>query len=143
MAEVGACIADPFANGEGAEWKRYVHHPQRAQAAGVSDPLAGSLGKPRDVVNPNAHDLKSAMGSKAERLSASKSSPLRTPDSRRSASHGELVPWSWELVRLPNLEELPMQTVNDNRSGYRDEDPRPEMKAVADRVGFREDVKVG
>jgi hypothetical protein len=36
-----------------------------------------------------------------------------------------------------------MQTVNDNRSGYRDEDPRPETKAVADRVGFREDVKVG
>src|SRR6516225_6531899 len=33
--EIGACLADPFANGEGGK-RRYVHHPKRAQAAGVS-----------------------------------------------------------------------------------------------------------
>src|SRR5262249_17788559 len=26
--KIGACIADPFANGEGAETERYVHHPK-------------------------------------------------------------------------------------------------------------------
>jgi hypothetical protein len=36
MEKIGACIADPFANGEGGEIKGYVHLPQRVQAAGVS-----------------------------------------------------------------------------------------------------------
>jgi hypothetical protein len=36
MEKIGACIADPFANGEGAEIKGYVHLPRRVQAAGVS-----------------------------------------------------------------------------------------------------------
>jgi hypothetical protein len=36
MEKIGTCIADPFANGEGAEIKGYVHLPRRAQVAGVS-----------------------------------------------------------------------------------------------------------
>jgi hypothetical protein len=36
--KIGACIADPFANGEGVKEKGYVHLPEGVQAAGVSTP---------------------------------------------------------------------------------------------------------
>src|SRR5580704_17820536 len=42
--EIGACLADPFANGEGRS-ERYVHHPRRAQAAGGIDPSANSAAR--------------------------------------------------------------------------------------------------
>jgi len=38
MEEIGACIADPFANGEGAEEKRYVHHAKKGAGGGCIDP---------------------------------------------------------------------------------------------------------
>src|SRR5262249_31577389 len=36
MEKIGACVADPFANGEGAETKRIRSPSRRVQAAGVS-----------------------------------------------------------------------------------------------------------
>src|SRR5262245_1179137 len=49
-AEVGACLADPFANGEGAERIATFTIPSGAQAAGVST-LALDLGRGRLGVN--------------------------------------------------------------------------------------------
>src|SRR5262249_26361783 len=35
--EIGACLADPFANGEGGK-KRYVHHPKKGAGGGRINP---------------------------------------------------------------------------------------------------------
>src|SRR6516164_1628895 len=48
--EIGACLADPFANGEGGE-RRYVHHPKKGAGGGCIDPVTLLPDQPH-AVNP-------------------------------------------------------------------------------------------